>query len=51
MGSLRSDEAVMVSSEIAGRINEIHFKEGTPVEHGAPLFTLDDSVDRAELPG
>jgi membrane fusion protein, multidrug efflux system len=49
VGSLRSDESVVISSEIAGRINEIHFKEGTPVEKGAPLITLDDSVYQAEL--
>ena len=28
VGSLRSDESVVISSEIAGRINEIHFKGG-----------------------
>ncbi len=49
VGSLRSDELVVISSEIAGRINEIHFKEGTRVEKGAPLITLDDSVYQAEL--
>ncbi|HSA66096.1 MAG TPA: efflux RND transporter periplasmic adaptor subunit, partial [Methyloceanibacter sp.] len=49
VGSLRSDESVVISSEIAGRIIDIHFKEGTPVERGAPLITLDDSVYQAEL--
>jgi membrane fusion protein, multidrug efflux system len=49
VGSLRSDESVVISSEIAGRINEIHFKEGTPAEKGAPLITLDCSVYQAEL--
>jgi membrane fusion protein (multidrug efflux system) len=49
VGSLRSDESVVISSEIAGRIIDIHFKEGRPVERGAPLITLDDSVDQAEL--
>ena len=49
VGTLLSDEAVTVSSEIAGRLSEIHFKEGQPVEKGAPLFTLDDSVYRAQL--
>jgi membrane fusion protein, multidrug efflux system len=49
VGSLRSDESVVISSEIAGRIIDIHFKEGTPVEKGAPLITLDDSVYQAEL--
>jgi membrane fusion protein (multidrug efflux system) len=40
---------VTVSSEIPGRLKEIHFQEGQPVEKGAPLFTLDDSVYRAHL--
>ena len=47
VGSLRSDESVVISSEIAGRIIDIHFKEGRPVERGAPLITLDDSVDQS----
>ena len=41
VGTLLSDEAVTVSSEIAGRLQEIHFEEGTAVEKGVPLFTLD----------
>ncbi len=49
VGTLLSDEAVTVSSEIPGRLKEIHFQEGQPVEKGAPLFTLDDSVYRAQL--
>jgi membrane fusion protein (multidrug efflux system) len=49
IGTLLSNEAVTVSSEIPGRLKEIHFTEGEPVEKGAPLFTLDDSVYRAQL--
>jgi len=49
IGTLLSDEAVTVSSEIPGRLKEIHFQEGQPVEKGAALFTLDDSVYRAQL--
>jgi membrane fusion protein (multidrug efflux system) len=49
VGNLRSDEAVVMSSEIAGRIKQIHFKEGAHVEQGAPLVTLDDTVYQAEL--
>ena len=49
IGTLLSNEAVTVSSEIPGRLKEIHFQEGQPVEQGAPLFTLDDSVYRAQL--
>jgi multidrug efflux pump subunit AcrA (membrane-fusion protein) len=39
IGTLLSDEAVTVSSEIPGRLKEIHFQEGQPVDKGAPLFT------------
>lgn len=49
VGTLLSNEAVTVSAEIAGRLKEIHFEEGRAVEKGAPLFTLDDSVYRAQL--
>jgi len=49
VGTLLSNEAVTVSSEIPGRLKEIHFQEGQPVEQGAALFTLDDSVYRAQL--
>ena len=49
IGTLLSDEAVTVSSEIPGRLKEIHFQEGQPVVKGAPLFTLDNSVYRAHL--
>lgn len=49
IGTLLSNEAVTVSSEIPGRLKEINFQEGQPVEQGAPLFILDDSVYRAQL--
>ena len=49
VGTLLSDESVTVSSEIPGRLKEIHFTEGEPVQQGAPLFTLDESVYRAQL--
>ena len=49
IGTILSDEAITVSSEIPGRLQEVHFQEGQPVQKGAPLFTLDDSVYRAQL--
>ena len=49
VGTLLSNEAVTISSEIPGRLKDIHFQEGQPIEQGAPLFTLDDSVYRAQL--
>jgi membrane fusion protein, multidrug efflux system len=49
VGSLRSNESVVLSSEIAGRIAGIHFREGQPAAKGTLLFELDDSIYRAEL--
>jgi membrane fusion protein (multidrug efflux system) len=49
VGSLLSDESVEIASEIAGRVAEIAFKEGQPVEEGATLVKLDDRLARAEV--
>jgi membrane fusion protein (multidrug efflux system) len=49
VGTLRANEAVTVSSEIAGRIERIAFEEGEPIERGALLIQLEDSVYRAEV--
>jgi membrane fusion protein, multidrug efflux system len=49
VGTLRSDESVIVRSEQSGRIVKLNFKEGQPVRKGQLLVQLDDSVTRAEL--
>jgi membrane fusion protein, multidrug efflux system len=49
VGSLRSDETVILRPEIAGRISGILFKEGERVSKGDVLVRLDDSVQRADL--
>ncbi len=49
LGSLRSDESVIVRAEQSGRITALNFKEGQPVKAGQMLVQLDDSVARAEL--
>lgn len=49
VGSLRSDESVIVRAEQSGRITTLNFKEGQPVSKGQILVQLDDSVARAEL--
>lgn len=48
VGSLRSDESVIVRPELAGRIARIAFTEGQRVQRGQLLFKLDDAVARAE---
>ena len=49
VGSLRSDETIVVRPEIAGRVASIAFKEGERVTAGSVLLSLDESVQRAEL--
>lgn len=49
VGSLRSDESVLISSEIAGRIAEISFAEGQHVAAGDVLVRLDSALTQAEI--
>ncbi len=49
VGSLQSDESVVLSTEIAGLVTEISFAEGEQVAAGQVLIRLDDSVLKAEL--
>jgi membrane fusion protein (multidrug efflux system) len=49
VGSIRSNESVLLRPEVAGRIASIAFVEGQPVRAGDTLVQLDDSVPRAEL--
>ena len=49
VGTLKSNESVVLRPEIAGRIAAIHFKEGAPAARGAVLVALDASTQNAEL--
>jgi len=49
VGSLRADESVVISPEVAGRITRIHFREGGKVNAGDPMFSLDGDTARAAL--
>ena len=49
VGSLISDETVILRPEVAGLIRNINFQEGQPVEKGQVLLQLDDAIARAEL--
>ncbi len=49
VGSLRSENSVMLRPEITGRIAEINFEEGGKVKQGQVLIRLDDSVVKAQL--
>lgn len=49
VGSLRSDESVMVRPEVAGRVSAILFKEGERVAKGTPLVRLDTAINDADV--
>lgn len=49
VGSLRSENAVVLRPEITGRITEINFTEGRKVTQGQTLVRLDDRVLAAQL--
>ena len=49
VGTLQANEAVIISSEIAGRVEKIRFDESDNVTAGDALVELDDSILRAEL--
>jgi membrane fusion protein (multidrug efflux system) len=49
IGSLQSDETVQLAPEIAGRVSEIDFVEGTKVKSGDVLVRLDDALAKAEV--
>ena len=49
VGSLQSNESVVIRSEIAGRIARISFTEGAKVRQGDVLVELDATTWRAEL--
>ena len=49
VGTLKSNESVMLRPETAGRIAAINFKDGAIVNRGALLVALDAAVQEAEL--
>ena len=49
VGNLISNESVVLSPEIAGRVTEILFEEGQEVTLDTPLIRIDDSIYKAQL--
>src|SRR5437660_641476 len=49
VGSLRSDESVVLRPEVAGRVSAIMFKEGQRVSKGMPLVRLDTAINDADV--
>ncbi len=49
VGSVRSNESVVLRPEVAGRILTINFREGQSVKRGQTLVALDAGVNQAEV--
>ncbi len=49
VGSLLSNESVVIRPEVTGRVAAINFDEGAPVKAGQVIVELDASVERAQL--
>ncbi|HSI85575.1 MAG: efflux RND transporter periplasmic adaptor subunit [Candidatus Methylacidiphilales bacterium] len=49
IGRCVSLEVVQIVPQVAGKIMEIHFKDGSYVKKGDPLFTIDPRPYKAEL--
>ncbi len=49
VGSLRSDESIIVRPEVAGRISTFGFGEGQRVTRGSLLVRLDPAINEAEV--
>lgn len=48
-GTVRADEEVTLRPEVAGRVIEIHFREGQKVDQGELLLKINDAELRAQL--
>lgn len=49
VGTLLSNESVVLQPEVTGRVVGINFDEGRPVRLGQILIELDSSIERAQL--
>lgn len=48
-GAIEANEQVQIRSEVSGIIRDLYFKEGTSVNKGQILFTIDDTELQAQL--
>ncbi|GEO38980.1 MexH family multidrug efflux RND transporter periplasmic adaptor subunit [Skermanella aerolata] len=49
VGTLFSDESVIIRPEVAGKITEIRFSEGQAIRKGAVVLRMDDAIARATV--
>lgn len=49
VGTIRSNESVVIRPEVAGRIGRLNFKDGQSVKKGQILVIFDSTVNQAEV--
>ncbi len=49
VGSLVAEHQITITSEVAGHIAKLFFKDGAFVPKGTPLIQLDDAIPKAQL--
>lgn len=49
VGTIRSNEAVVIRPEVSGRIVKLNFGDGQPVRKGQLLIAFDSTVNQAEV--
>lgn len=49
VGSMRSNQSVMLRPEVSGRIQSLNFRDGQRVRKGELMVQLDDSLQQAQL--
>jgi membrane fusion protein (multidrug efflux system) len=49
VGSIRSNQAVVIRPEVSGRITDLNFRDGQQVQKGQLLVAFDASVNQAEV--
>lgn len=49
VGTLRSNESVVIRPEVSGRITQLNFKDGQKVDKGQVLVAFDATVNQAEV--
>lgn len=49
VGSMRSNQSVMLRPEVSGRIQTLNFRDGQRVRRGELMVQLDDSLQQAQL--
>ena len=49
IGTVRAYQGIAIAPQVAGVVTGIHFQSGETVNEGAPLVSIDDSVEQADL--